>query len=228
MSTKCWRRLAGSIAISAGLAAAAPEYRAGAAATDHVRAVVVEDRRGARAVFAEADFPITRATSDFVAVQLVKAYELDRAAIVISGKGDAAEEPAAILTAVERALAALQPANLTVGAAISVRTANSACLATLYPLRLSGCAGGQSLSGPIRGAFQMVDLPHPLQTRDTVPPAYPVQAVAIGKATILALGGDVPPGKFAGIVVPNATDTKPMPNEPAVEAAVANVLKRVR
>ena len=72
MSTRFWRRLAGCIAISVSLSAAAPEYRAGAAAVDHVRAVVVEDRRGARAVFAEADFPITRATSDFVAVQLVK------------------------------------------------------------------------------------------------------------------------------------------------------------
>jgi hypothetical protein len=228
MSRRFWRRLAGCIAISAGLARAAPEYRAGAAATDHVRAIVVEDRRGARAVFAEADFPITRATSDFVAVQLVKTYDFDRAAIVISGTGSSEEEPAAILTAVERALGSLQPANLSLAGAIPVRTADGACLATLYPVRLSGCGGGQSLSGPIRGAFQMVDLPHPLQTRDASSPAYPVQAVAIGKATILALGGEVPPGRFAGIVVPHANDTTPMPNEPRVEAAVANVLKRVR
>ena len=228
MSRKFWKRLAGYIAISGSLAAAAPEYRAGAAATDHVRAVVVEDRRGARAVFAEADFPIARAVSDFVAVQLVKAYDLDRSAIVISGKGDAAEEPAAILSAVERALGALRPANLTLAGAISVRTADGACLATLYPIRLSGCAGGQSLSGPIRGAFQMVDLPHPLQTREAPSPAYPVQAVAIGKATVLALGGAVPAGKYPGIVVPHANDTVPMPEEARVEAAIVTVLKRVR
>ena len=228
MSTKFWRRLAGCIAISVSLAAAAPEYRAGAAAVDQVRAVVVEDRRGARAVFAEADFPITRATSDFVAVQLVKAYDLDRAAIVLGGKGDAIEEPAAILTAVERALASLQPANLSLAGAISIRTADGACLATLYPIRLSGCGGGQSLSGPIRGAFQMVDLPHPLQPREATTPAYPVQAVAIGRATVLALSGEVPAGKYSGIVVPHANDTMPMPNNPVVEAAVANVLRRVR
>ena len=191
-----------------------------------MRAVVVEDRRGARAVFVEADFPITRATSDFVAVQLVKEYELDRATIVISGKGDAPEEPAAILTAVERALGSLQPA--AVSGEISIRSATGACLATLYPIRLTGCRDGQPLTGPIRGAFQMIDLPHALQTRDQAPPAYPVQAVAVGKATILALGGEVPPGKFSGMVVPNANDTTAYPNQPAVEAAVANVLKRVR
>ncbi len=228
MSTKFWRRLAGCIAISVGLSAAAPEYRAGAAAVDHVRAVVLEDRRGARAVFAEADFPITRATSDLVAIHLVKAYELDRATIVISGKGDAPEEPATILTAVERAIGNLLPANLSLSGSISVRTADGACVATMYPVKLSGCAAGQLLSGPIRGAFQMIDLPHALQTRDQTPPAYPVQAVAIGRATILALGGEVPAGKHSGIVVPNANDTMAYPNAPAVEAAVANVLKRVR
>lgn len=225
MSTRFWRRLAGCIAISS-LAAAAPEYRAGAAAVGHVRAVVVEDRRGARAVFAEADFPIARATSDFVAVQLVKAYGLDRATIVISGTGTEPEEPAAILAAVERALGALQPA--AISGAISIRSATGACIATLYPIRLSGCRDGPSVSGPIRAAFQMVDLPHPLQTREAAAPSYPVQAVAIGKTTILALGGAVPAGKYAGIVVSNANDTGSMPNEPRVEAAVANVLKRVR
>jgi hypothetical protein len=188
--------------------------------------VVLEDRRGARAVFVEADFPITRATSDFVSIQLVKTYELDRATIVISGKGDTPEEPAAILEAVERAFGSLQPASVSAG--ISIRSATGACLATLYPIRLTGCRDGQPLTGPIRGAFQMVDLPHGLQMRDQTTPAYPVQAVAIGKTTILALSGEAPAGRFSGMVVPNANDTTAYPNEPAVEAAVANVLKRVR
>jgi hypothetical protein len=228
MSTKCWRRLAGCIAISVSLSAAAPEFRAGAAAVDHVRAVVIEDKRGGRAVFAEADFPVTRSTSDFVAIQIVKSYGIDRGAIVISGKGDSAEEPAAVLDAVERAMGNLMPANLSLAGVISVRTADGACLATLYPVRLSGCGGGQSLNGSVRGAFQMVDLPHPLQTREQTAPAYPVQAVAIGKATILALGGEAPAGKFPGLVVPNANDTTAYPNDPLVESAIANVLKRVR
>lgn len=228
MPTKSWRRLAGCIVTSACLAAAAPEFRAGAAAVDRVRAVVIEDRRGARAVFAEADFPITRATSDFVAVQLVKQYELDRAAIVLSGKGDAPEEPASIFTAVERALASLNPVTLSQSGGISIRTSTGACLATLYPVQLSGCREGSNVSGPIRAAFQMVDLPHPLLNRNEPAPSYPVQAVAIGKLTILALGGDVPAGRFPGIVVANANDTAPYPAVPVVEAAVANVLKRVR
>jgi hypothetical protein len=226
MSRRSWKRLAGCIAISSGLTAATPEYRAGAAAVDHVRAVVVEDRRGARAVFAQADFPITRAVSDYVAVQLVKTYALDRAAVVISGTGTAAVEPASVLAAIERALGALQPATLS--DAISIRSAAGACLATLYPIRLDGCRDGAPIRGRIRAAFQMVDLPHPLRTREAPPTSYPVQAVAIGKTIILALGGEVPAGRYAGIVVPHATDTTPLPNDPRVEAAIANVLKRVR
>jgi hypothetical protein len=226
MSKRFWKRLAGCIAISGNLATAAPEYRAGAAATDHVRAVVVEDRRGARAVFAEADFPITRAVSDLVAVQLLKSYDLDRAAIVISGTGPAAAEPAAILSTIERALGALRPA--AISGAISIRSATGACIATLYPIRLDGCRDGRAVSGPIRAAFQMVDLPHPLQTREAPLPTYPVQAVAIGKTTVLALSGAVPAGKYPGIVAPHANDTTPMPDEARVEAAIANVLKRVR
>jgi hypothetical protein len=227
MSRKFWKRLAGCIAISGSLAAAAPEYRAGAAATDHVRAVVVEDRRGARAVFAEADFPIARATSDFVAVQLAKAYGLDRAAIVISGTGSTAEEPAAILAAIERALGALQPA--AISGAISIRSATGACIATLYPIRLDSCREGRTLSGPIRAAFRMIDLPHPLQRRDTVPPAYPIQAVAIGKVTILALSGEVPPGAHAAtIVVGHANDTEPYPGGPAIRNAIDAILAKIR
>ena len=228
MSRRFWRRLAGCIAISCSLHAATPEYRAGAAAADHVRAVVIEDRRGARAIFAEAEFPITRSVSDFVAIQLVKAHELDRAAVVLSGTGDAAGEPAAILDVIEEALSKLNPAILTFSGVISVRTSAGACLATLYPVQLSGCREGEAVRGNIRAAFQMVDLPHPLQTRDAGAPAYPVQAVAIGKSTILALGGEVPAGRYPGIVVAHANDTMPLPDIPRIEAAIANVLKRVR
>jgi hypothetical protein len=228
MPTRSWRRLAGCIAISCVLRAATTEYRAGAAGSDHVRAVVIEDRRGVRAVFAETDFPITRSVSDFIAIQLVKAHELDRAAIVLSGTGDDAGEPAAILGVIEEALTNLNPATLTFSGVLSVRTTAGACLATLYPVQLSGCREGEAVRGNIRAAFQMVDLPHPLQTRDAATPAYPVQAVAIGKSTILALGGEVPAGRYPGIVVAHANDTMPLPDARVVEAAIANVLRRVR
>jgi hypothetical protein len=230
MSRRSWKRLAGCIVIDC-LAAAAQDYRAGAAAVDHVRAVAIEDRRGFRAIFAETDFPITRAVSDFVAAQLVRAYELDRAGIVIAGTGDAAEEPAAILGAIERAIGGLSPANLSFSNAISVRTSGGACLAIFYPIRLSGCRDGARLTGPIRAAFQMIDLPHPLQGRDQAAPSYPVQAIAIGRTTILALGGAVAAGRHdsAGrMVVQHANDTTDGPPGPPVDEAVANVLKRVR
>lgn len=227
MSTKFWRRLAGFIAISS-LSAAAPEYRAGAAAVDHVRAVAIESARGGRAVFVEADFPITRSISDFVAVQVLQKYELERASIVISGSGPATPDTTAVLAAIQQAIAKLAPAAATSSGVISVRSTGGTCIATLYPIRLSGCGNGERVRGPIRAAFQMIDLPHPLQTREAAAAAYPVQAVAIGKTTILALGGEVPPGRFPGIVVAHANDTTPFPAEPRVEAAIGNVLKRVQ
>jgi hypothetical protein len=215
MSKRFWRRLAGCIATSVALtAASAPEYRAGAARSDHVRAAVVEDRRGHRAVFADADFPITRAISDFVAVQLLNSYEIDRAFIVLSGTGAAAPDTAAILAVIGQSLAALAPATLTAGAVISIRNGND-CFT--IPLGRE-CGAGAVLRGPIRAAFQMVDLPHPLQTRDASPQTYPVQAVAIGKATLLVLGGSA---------LALHSDV-PVADEPRVRAAVANVLKRVR
>src|SRR6266705_2334491 len=85
MSKRFWKRLAGCIAIECSLAAA-PEYQAGMAAAGHAKAVVLEDNRGNRAVFAEADSPVTRAVSDFVAAQLAKRYGLDRASLLIYGR----------------------------------------------------------------------------------------------------------------------------------------------
>ena len=223
MPTRSWRRLAGCIAISC-VGALAADYRAGAAASGHVRAVVIEDRRGARAVFAEADFPITRAVSDFAAVQLLKAHNLDREGVVISGAGDA--QPEAIVPVIQQALAHIEDANLS--GALSIRTAKGTCVASLYPIRLGECREGAPVRGPIHAAFQMIDVPHPLQTRDAAAQAYPIQAVAIGKVVILALGGEVPPGRYPGIVVTHANDTHPLPDNSAIESAIAAILKRVR
>ena len=211
--------------------AAPPEYRAGAAASGHVIAVVLEDRRGPRAIFAEADFPITRAVSDFVAVQLVKRYEVDRAGLVISGAGTATPDPAAVIAVIEQAIAKVDDASVSFAGAISVTRADGTCVATLYPIQLHGCRSGDAIHGPIRAAFHMIDVPHPLQSREAPAPAYPVQAVAIGKAVILALAGGVPSARYHApfrIVVPHANDTAPLPANELVEEAVANVLKRVR
>jgi hypothetical protein len=233
MSIKFWRRLAGCIAIECCLTAAPrPEYRAGAARSEHARVVVLEDRRGFRALFAEADFPVTRDVADFVAVQLVKLAGMDRAGIVIGGSGSALPESGEIVAAAAKALASLAPATVTYDGVISVRTEDGDCLATLYPVRFDGCREGAPAHGPIRAAFQMVDVPHGLQTRGNVAPGYPVQAVVIGKtATVLALGGDVPAGRYAAagrIVVGRANDATAVAPDEVVEKAVAAVLRRVR
>jgi len=108
MSIKFWRRLAGCIAIECCLTAAPkPEYLAGAARLEHARVVVLEDRRGFRALFAEADFPVTRGMADFIAVQLVKLAGMDRAGIVIGGTGSALPEPGEIVAAAANALRSL-------------------------------------------------------------------------------------------------------------------------
>jgi hypothetical protein len=232
MSTKFWRRLAGCIAISGALTAAPKaEFRAGAASMPHARAIVLEDRRGFRAVFLEADFPLSRELSDFVAVQLVKLAGLDRAGIVITGTGAAPPAADDLLGAAAQALLQLSDATVSYDGIVSVRRADGGCLGTLYPIHLEGCRGGAPVHGAIRAAFQMVDVPHGLQTRDSVSRAYPVQAVAIGKAvTVLALGGNAPSGLAAPgrIVVAHANDARAEAPLSVVEAAVAAVLRRVR
>jgi len=233
MSTKFWRRLAGCIAIECCLTAAPkPEYRAGAARSEHARVVVLEDRRGFLAVFAEADFPVTRDVADLAAVQLVKLAGLDRAGIVISGTGPALPESGDIVAAAAKALLSLGPATISYDGGISVRTESGDCLATFYPVQFDGCRAGEAAHGPIRAVFQMVDVPHGLQARGDVAPGYPVQAVAIGKAaTVLALGGDVAAGNFTApgrIVVPRANDAIAAAPEDVIEKAVAAVLRRVR
>ncbi len=214
------------------MAAAPPEYRAGSAGSQHVRAVVVEDRRGYRAVFAEADSAITRAASDFVAAQLVKRYEMDRAAIVISGGAAGAADPAEILGTIEQALGRLQAATLAISDVISLRGPGGVCVASLHPVRIDGCREGAPVHGTIRAAFRMIDVPHVLQGREALSRAYPVQAVAVGRqATVLALGGKAPVERFAAvgrIVVPFANDDGPWPESARVDAAVAGVLKSVR
>lgn len=232
MSKKFWRRLAGCIVIECCLTAAPrPEFRAGAAASEHARAVVIEDRKGYRAVFVDADFPITRDIADAAAAQLVKAGGIDRAAIVITGSGPSMPQAGDIVDAAARALLGVDRATLSFDGVLSVRN-EAGCIATLYPLRFDACREGAAVHGPIRAAFRMVDVPHPLQTRDASPRAYPVQAVSIGKVvTVLALGGNLPAAQYAApgrIVVTGANDSRAAPDPAVVDAAVAQILKRVR
>jgi hypothetical protein len=232
MSRRFWKRLAGCTAISCCAAIswtvpASPEYKAGVAVEGPVKALVLEDRRGNRAVFTEAGFPITRALSDFIAAQLVKEHNLDRAAIVLRGTGDAAPQPEAVAAAVASALHNLDRAAATFdGAVISIRTPDGACL---FAIPSGTCAEGRPVRSPIRAAFQMVEAEGGLQKRGDARAAYPVQSIGFGKeAAILALGGDAHYPTAKGLVlVPFANDTVAAPADERLSAAIRRVLSRV-
>lgn len=225
MRIKSWKRLAGCIVIRTALAAV-PEYHAGIASAGQVRAVVIEDRHGNRALFAQAAAPIDRPTADFVAVRFVRALQIDRAAILLAG--GSGED---LVAALETALAGLEPAAVAYdGRTISI-TANGQCRATLFPISFDGCTPGRDIRAPIRAAFQMVDLAQGLQQRGETAPVWPVQAIALGShVTILGLGGDVRADAYQSpsrIVVPFANDSATPAADPRIETAVRQVLRRI-
>lgn len=224
MSIRCWKRLAGWLIINAALAAT-PEYRAGTALAGSVKAIVLQDRNGGRAVLAEAGFPVTRAISDRVAAQLAKEYLLDRASLVLGGTGTQDARPEDLFTAIAAAMGALEPAKVFYnGTLVSILSADGRCLATIP----SGpCAGGRAVNAPIRAAFQIVEPPHGLQQRGTQVVSYPVQAIALGKiVTVVALSGE---GQYAGgkgvLVISHANDVM-TPADPS--AAIRQILARMR
>src|SRR5690242_8002586 len=89
MPTRSSRRRAGciviEIALAAGAVAADLDYSAGSGSAAHARAIALEDRRGGRVVFIEADFPISRTIADAASIELVKRYGLTRAGVLLRG-----------------------------------------------------------------------------------------------------------------------------------------------
>jgi hypothetical protein len=233
MLRKSWRRLAGFIAIECCLIAAPAEYRAGIGKAGEVKALVLEDRRGNRAAFAEAAFTVTRAVSDVAAARVMQALALDRAEILIRGGAGPNPRPEDVAYAILAAAVHLEPADVRFdGAKISVTAAGGRCLAAMFPLAFEQCGGGDAVRSPVRAAFQMVELTSGLLKRGQVTPSYPVQAIALGKqVTILGLGGDAPPAGFraAGrLVVSFANDHAAWWDDPRVRAAVERLLERVK
>ncbi|SPE29869.1 conserved hypothetical protein [Candidatus Sulfopaludibacter sp. SbA6] len=244
MPTRSSRRLAGSIVIELLLAAGVPaadlEYKAGGAAAGQakglVRALVLEDRRGNRAAIVEARFAIPRAVSDFAGARLLESYGLDRAGVLLRGVSAAPPQTDDLFTAVAAALGKLEPAAVRYGnGALSVTSADGRCVAALQldaSLTFDRCGAGGLVHGSIRSAFQFVEPAHGLLQRDAAIFSYPVQAIAIGKqVTILALGGEVPAGRFRakGLMVASfANDAAPLPDTPEIDAAIRQVLARVR
>ena len=233
MWTKCWKRLAGCIVISSGLAgAASPDYRVGTADAGRVKAVVLEDRQGNRAVIADARFTVTLAAADWIAAQLLKSYPLNRAGILLHSAAPGEAAPADAVTAIAAALGDLEPARVYFnGSIVSITTPEGQCRAVFFPVSATGCAGGETVRPPIRAAFQVAEPSHGLQRRNQAPPVYPVQAIAFGKqAAILALGGDAPAARFAAkglIVLPACNDNTPFSGDSIVTTAIRQVLTRV-
>lgn len=199
MPKKLSRKLAGCFAIelfiAAGLLAADSDYQAGTAAAGKVKALALEDRRGTRAVFATAEFRVSQSLSDFIAAQVVKAYGVDRAALLLHSVGQGDPAPDDAVTAIGAALGALEPAVVrSNGAAVSITALDGRCRATLSPdgaLAFDRCAPGEPVRAPIRAAFQIVDPSHALQPRGE--PARPssVQAIALGQRfVVLTVMGD--------------------------------------
>jgi len=230
MRQRLSRRLAGCIAIEL-LAAANFQYKAGTAFTDHAKAIAIEDRRGVRVVIAEADFPVTRAISDFVSARLIETFGLERGGILLRGAGTGEVRREDLITAVSAALGKLEPATIRYRETISVTAPDGRCLAAVGvdgAVHLDGCGDGAVLHGPIRAAFQMVEPEHPLLARTQMAPSYPVQAIAIGKLTILAMPGAYPSHPRDVMLIPAANDVAVPPDSPAIDTAIRRVMSRVR
>ncbi|HEY1495391.1 MAG TPA: hypothetical protein VGF49_12655 [Candidatus Solibacter sp.] len=243
MRIRSSKRLAGCIAIKLALLAAAAwpaDFRAGAANAPTARALVLEDARGNRAVFVQAEFHITQALADFAAGRLLHAQTLDRAGILFrwGGIGNRPAQPEDLVTAVSDALAALEPATVRYGRRVlSVAADSGSCLGTLNEdgaITFAGCGEGAPVTGLIRAAFQMVEPAHPLLKRGELARSFPVQAIALGKqVTILALSGEavLPEGlNPRGLIFSpfSNQDIPPPVQDPRVRAAIEKVLTRVR
>jgi len=237
MPRRLSRRLAGCIAIELLLAAGlwAAEYQAGVATAGQAKALVLEDRRGGRAVFAEADFAVAQAAADFVAARLLQSYELGRPSLLLRGLGLRPAQPEDLITAISAAMGAIAPALVRFNGAVVSVTKGADCLASLAAdasLAFDHCTEGVTVRGPIGAAFQMVEPTHGLLQRSDAPRAYPVQAIALGKqVVVVALGGDsaLPP-EFAArglLFAPHANDSAAPPDDPRIREAIRQVLSRV-
>ena len=199
MPKKLSRKLAGCFAIellfAAGLLAADPDYQAGTAAAGKVKALALEDRRGTRAVFATVEFRISQSLSDFIAAQVLKAYGVDRAGLLLVSAGQGEPAPDDAVAAIGAALGGLDPAVVrSSGGVVSVTAPDGHCRATLAAdgaVAFERCGPGEPVRAPIRAAFQMADPAHGLQPRGEPIRSSSVQAIALGnRFVVLAVEGD--------------------------------------
>jgi len=198
--------------LAAGLLAADSDYQAGTAAAGKVKALALEDRRGNHAVFVSAEFRVSQAVSDFIAAQVMKAYGVDRAGLLLQSAGQGDPAPDDAVTAIGAALGGLEPAVLRwSGGAVSITGLDGRCRATLAgngAVAFERCGGGEAVRAPIRAAFQVVEPAHGLQPRGEPVRSSSVQAIALGQRfVVLAVEGER--------------------HDPRVSAAIRQVLARV-
>ena len=213
----------------------AADYRAGVARVEGASAVAIEDSRGGRVVIAAGG------GSELVAARVAKEYGLERARLVLvscGGPGGAATD--AVVTAIGGALGDLKPAQIRFGTAASgpvleVMTPEGAPLAALsggsLALGMPKLAGeGRRVHGPVRAAFQVVELGRELSSRGAeVRSVSWVQAVRLGKdVTLVSLadcGCAVRIAREFAVMVAGPSGSGACP--PEVEAAVARLLRRL-
>jgi hypothetical protein len=220
---------------------AAGDYKAAAGHAGMARVLAIEDPRGVRAGFAEAEFRFTQQLADTIAVQVMKDHDMDRAGLLLhwSGMGNRPPQPDDVLAAIDDAFAKLEPAVLRYAhRGLSILSQEfERCLGSLSPdamLSFEGCSkDGTVISGGIRAAFQMVEPKHGLLKRGDTVRAYPVQAIGFGKVvTILAMSGeaDMPEGvnPRGTIFAPLSNESIAPPKDERIAAAVQQVLARTR
>ena len=168
-----------------------------------------------------------------MAARLIDQYGLNREALLLIGRAGHSPAPQDLVTAIAAALGKLEPAVVRFAEGIvSVAAADGRCRASIDgSLRFDGCASGELVRSPLRLAFRIVEPAHGLEHRGELAPAYPVQAIALGRqAAILAVGGEVAAGRFRApgrIVIGLANDVMPLPGDRGMDQAVREVLARV-
>lgn len=213
------------------LSGSAAEWRAGAARLElspghYGRAIAFADGRQNRLVVVQAD---TIAPSDLIIGKLLRAYDLERSQILLTGQASSEMSPAeaadTLVTLAGTALGNLKPARLDVGhGMVRVVTAGSISAALL----LGGDAAAVEAAQPgmvalpllpcepstpefsaqiaandtLRSVFTSADLPAGLHARGTIPNklVYPVQVIRFGRAfTLVAMAGEVDPAYAARV-----------------------------
>lgn len=232
MPKKLLKRLAGYIVIEllCGLAAFAADYqyKAGYATYGQAKALALEDRRGHRALIVTGAFDIPLSVADSIAAQAMKEHNLERAGLLIRSVASGDPKPVDARTALGAALGDLQPAVLIYGnSRLTISSYDGRCRLGISPeasFETCNTPVGDTLRGQIRSALRLVNVPHPLQSRENAAPQpIVIQAIAIGPVVILSAPSNLAqPGRHVILAVTPAVE-----EDSQINAALGEVYLRV-